>query len=232
MALRREAHILKQEDEDSVFDLYRADGTIRLMQGKWVLCDNGYHKWSCMIPPMKDGVTNKEIRWSKWMESLRKDIECTFGILKGRWRILKTGIRLHGTKIADDIFLTCCALHNMLLEIDGLHKFWREGVKVDYSGEEGRHETNDVETYVGDVGVIFNRVFGNSRDYDITRIAPRLNVMDEEEIPYPTSSTQRVHLRTLSQDVFRGYLIEHFHYLWTNNMLIWPSRTGVMEPLI
>lgn len=31
-------------------------------------------------------------RWSKCVESIRKDVECTFGILKGRFRILKEHI--------------------------------------------------------------------------------------------------------------------------------------------
>jgi hypothetical protein len=35
------------------------------------------------------------------LESLRKDVECTFGILKSRFRILKTGIRLQGTKVRE-----------------------------------------------------------------------------------------------------------------------------------
>ena len=52
-------------------------------------------------------------------ESIRKDVECVFGILKGRFRILKAGIRLHGVDNADSIWSTCCALHNLLLEIDG-----------------------------------------------------------------------------------------------------------------
>ena len=60
---------------------------------------------------------------------MRKDVECTFGILKGRWRILKTGIRLHATESVDKIWLTCCAFHNMLLEVDGLDEPW-DGVKV------------------------------------------------------------------------------------------------------
>jgi hypothetical protein len=42
-----------------------------------------------------------EIRWSKWLESMRKDVECTFGILKGRWRILKSGIRIEGVDAVD-----------------------------------------------------------------------------------------------------------------------------------
>jgi hypothetical protein len=55
---------------------------------------------------------------------MRKDVECTFGILKGRWRILKSGIRLHGLDVVDTIWRTCFALHNMLLEVDGLSEEW------------------------------------------------------------------------------------------------------------
>jgi hypothetical protein len=50
------------------------------------------------------------------LTELRKDVECTFGILKGRWRILKTGIRVHNTEVSDNIWMTCCALHNILRE--------------------------------------------------------------------------------------------------------------------
>jgi hypothetical protein len=53
-----------------------------------------------------------------------KDVECTFGILKRRWRTLKTGIRLHNTEVADGVCVTCCAVHNMLLDVDGLSKYW------------------------------------------------------------------------------------------------------------
>jgi hypothetical protein len=42
--------------------------------------------WLCTVPPF--GVFNNidEIRWSKWLESMRKDVECTFGILKLKGR--------------------------------------------------------------------------------------------------------------------------------------------------
>ena len=68
----------------------------------------------------------------------------TFGILKGRFRILKSGIRVHGTEACDSIFLTCCALHNMLLDHDGLNKTWTDGVsQSDYLGESGDFEEDD-----------------------------------------------------------------------------------------
>jgi hypothetical protein len=86
--------------------------------------DNGILKWSTTIPPFKITVDHMERCWSHWCKSLRKDVECTFGILKGRWRILKTGIRIEGLKNANNIWLTCSTLHNWLLEVDGLDGEW------------------------------------------------------------------------------------------------------------
>jgi hypothetical protein len=63
-------------------------------QGCWLLADNGYLNWSTTMPPLKRSNDRREIRWSEWIESMRKDVECTFGILKGRFRILKSGICL------------------------------------------------------------------------------------------------------------------------------------------
>jgi hypothetical protein len=51
---------------------------------------------------------------------VRKDVECTFGILKGRFRILKNGILLQTQQQIDNVFHTCCMLHNILLTVDGL----------------------------------------------------------------------------------------------------------------
>ena len=46
--------------------------------------DNGYLSWSVTVPPMKAPSSVDEILWSKYLESMRKDVECCFGILKGR----------------------------------------------------------------------------------------------------------------------------------------------------
>jgi hypothetical protein len=115
-------------DQSMTFDLLLASGEKINMCGAYVIVDNGYLNWSTTVPPMKDSSYRSEIRFSQWLESLRKDVECTFGILKGRWRILKTGIRLHNTAAADKIWLTCCALHNMLLDVDGLNEGWETGM--------------------------------------------------------------------------------------------------------
>ena len=77
---------------------------------------------------------------------MRKDVECAFGILKGRFRILKAGVRLHSIRSVDMVWLTCCALHNMLLEVDGLDEPW-DGSKVptsEWEGALGELEEEDV----------------------------------------------------------------------------------------
>ena len=90
--------------EDYEFELLeRRDGVVVPVKykGVWIVVDNGYHSWSITVPPISNSCLRNEIRWSEWLESLRKDVECTFGILKGRWRVLKTGIRLHRTESVD-----------------------------------------------------------------------------------------------------------------------------------
>jgi hypothetical protein len=84
-------------------------------RGVWTLVDNGYHAWANTLPPFSNNSAFRdEIPWSEWLESMRKDVECTFGIMKGRWRILKTGVRLHKVQSVDMIWAACCALHNII----------------------------------------------------------------------------------------------------------------------
>ena len=115
-----------QCNEFELLDRY-GDGVVRVKcQGVWVVVDNGYHSWSATVPPFKNTNMRKKIRWSEWLGSMRKDVEYAFGITKGRFRTLKTRSRLHSTESVDMIWLTCCALHNMLREVDvdGLDEPW------------------------------------------------------------------------------------------------------------
>jgi Plant transposon protein len=83
-----------------------------------------------LIPPMKEPTTYDDARFSEWVESMRKDVECTFGILKGRLWVLKIGVRVHGIATTDNIWFKCCALHNFLIE-DGLNTEWDTAVQTE-----------------------------------------------------------------------------------------------------
>ena len=71
---------------------------------------------------------------------MRKDVECTFGIMKGRFSILGYGIQLRSISKCDAIWKTCCALHNRLLFIDGLHKDWDNGIQSNWEVSNAQYE--------------------------------------------------------------------------------------------
>ena len=70
--------------KDNKFTLKTQNGTDEEYSGAWVLVDGGYLNWSTLICSFKESDSVKEQRWSRWVESMRKDVECTFGILKGK----------------------------------------------------------------------------------------------------------------------------------------------------
>jgi len=44
----------------------------RWYSGGYLIVDNGYLDWPVLVPPLKSYINRKELRWSKWVESLRK----------------------------------------------------------------------------------------------------------------------------------------------------------------
>jgi Plant transposon protein len=60
----------------------------------------------------------------------QKDIEGVFGILKQHFKFLKNFNNLHEQSDVDNAFVTCCMLHNMLLEHDG----WLDKELAPYPG--------------------------------------------------------------------------------------------------
>ena len=49
--------------------------TIRVRyKGAWIIVDNGYLSWSTTVPPFTNTNWRDEVRWSEWVESMRKDV--------------------------------------------------------------------------------------------------------------------------------------------------------------
>jgi len=46
-------------------------------------------------------------------------VECLFGIQKSRFKVLQSGIMVHGVSVTDKIWLTCSALHNFQIDENG-----------------------------------------------------------------------------------------------------------------
>ena len=128
--------------EDYEFKLYEKDVDNKIQQitynDVWFMVDNGYLPWSSTAPPSSNGNTYEIVRFSEWLESIRKDVECTFGIMKDRFFLLSYGLRFQSIVSCDQLWLTCCALHNMLLKTDGLDKNRDKGVRSDWEDEHNR----------------------------------------------------------------------------------------------
>ena len=149
---------------------------------------------------------------------------------------MKTGVRLHGLEIVDDIWFTCCAFHNMLLNCDGLDRKWNKGVVSPFQGELGWHAPGDTELYCDPI--IFQRFRSgqqgsNPRVYDCSLLdngseSLRINPDDAEDIDVNNDNQEAKCLYTLSNNKFRNILVIHFNKLWELGKLIWPSRTGKM----
>jgi hypothetical protein len=83
--------------------------------------------------------------FSSNLESIQKDIKCTFGILEKRWRILHNGIHFCNIKKCKKMYVACCCLHNFLVDImetnvpqigrgrpmDNDNRLWLEGPTQD-----------------------------------------------------------------------------------------------------
>ena len=172
---------------------------------------------------------------------MRKDVECTFGILKGRFRILKSGIRLHSIDSTDAIWKTCCSLHNWLREIDGLNMEYPNQIRSDWLGELGNHEFNDVIQFVPnfanyrlnnpvEVRSYDTSGIGNGTDIDENMLfdqnaneSRQLNILTDEECSSEEGDSF-TYVRRMDHEKFREKLVIHFDILFQRNQIQWPIR--------
>jgi hypothetical protein len=132
------------------FKLYDEEGIERVCSGAYLITDGGMCKvinnpclrsTSCLIlhclifqeavfiNPLHLSVNRQEIMWSEWLESVRKDVECSYGLVKARFRFLKNPINYHSSLLIENAFKVCCMLHNMIRTYDGIDVFaWEADV--------------------------------------------------------------------------------------------------------
>jgi hypothetical protein len=90
------------------WEYFSIDGNIETDTGCYLICDNGYLRWPTSI---------LEGYFSTNLESVRKDVEAVFGIMKKRWKVLDHGFKFCSMAICEKIFYTCCCLHNEMLDM-------------------------------------------------------------------------------------------------------------------
>ena len=140
-------------------------------------------------------------------------------------------MRLHSVESVDRIWLTCCALHNMLLEVDGMDAPW-DGINVPTSEWENKLGELDHD----DVPLALTRILwpAEIRAYDTSRVGEHLEQEesdddDDVDTRDGDNDSQEVrHVRNLSLDYFRSKLVEHFDIKFWQHQVVWPRRRGVV----
>lgn len=89
------------------------------------------------MEPTKCPQNKEDTIFSKRLESVRKEVECFFGRVKGRFRTLKLPLLFQDKDVIVNVWFTCCILHNLLHAFDGLGEL---EAGVDWSGREGLHD--------------------------------------------------------------------------------------------
>ena len=151
---------------------------------------------------------------------------------------------MHGVEACDDIWHTCCALHNWLLEHDGLDKEWGTGVSSEWEGQIGEFNEEMVERYSPPDAILLLHNPAARGSYD----SSGMGAADTDQVEFggeyiSESRRSKLHKRMQNQnsirivkdlplDYFRDRLVEHFHILWTRNEVVWPARNAAHVSLI
>ena len=106
------------EFKDVKFQYIDETGVLQEETGPWLICDNGYHRWSQTLAPCTTTAVPHLAMWSKKMEATRKDVERAFGMGKKRFRILKFPFSLRDVRDINFVTIACFTFHNMLFDYD------------------------------------------------------------------------------------------------------------------
>ena len=143
-------------------------------------------------------------------------MECTFGIMKGRFCILRNGIRFHSIEKCDQVWLTCCALHNRLLFVDGLHENWDIGKLSTWGKNYNKCNRRSMP-------FALQRLHSNTKKCNDIEI-------DSNELPTNKSTYDKYTIdgkrvvKNMPLSIFQDRLVEHFDIRFKKNDIVWPKR--------
>ena len=184
------------------------------------MVDSGYMAWLCTIPPLKNGTSYKYIRFSEFLESMRKNIECTYGILKKRFNILKVGTRGRKVESCDNIFLTCCVLHNMLLFEDGLTNWETDERENNNPSLSEIYALNRLELPSN------TRQFGTSNEVDSQCLEEKFTCKDHYNISRATVHGEQI-VSKMKYETFYKLLVQHFDIRFKRHSIKWPQNMKI-----
>lgn len=98
----------------------RLNGGVRCFTGCYLICDGGYLEWPCLLCPLEEAGNKYLRRYKRALAATRKDVECTFGLIKKRFAWLKNCNNQSRSDEIHNVFVTGCILHNLILKEEGV----------------------------------------------------------------------------------------------------------------
>nr|GEX39858.1 hypothetical protein [Tanacetum cinerariifolium] len=92
----------------------------------YYLADGIYPAWSTFVKTFSVVRDEKTLKFKRVQESARKDIERAFGVLQGRWGIIRQPSRAYQINTLKRIMYCCIILHNMILDDEGFEVNMRD----------------------------------------------------------------------------------------------------------
>ena len=151
-----------------------------------------------------------EYKFTDWVASVRKNVECFFDILKARWRWFRNPITVRSQTTIDDAFITACIFHNMILRHDGLDRRWEDKVNWNILNP------GDDDEQVDDDDLLFVPTVHKAP-------TPFVPTYVHDAIPpthpaYYHDENGRLHFK-----YFRDLLAKHLSYTYRLGKLRWPK---------
>nr|XP_043616058.1 uncharacterized protein LOC122587974 [Erigeron canadensis] len=85
----------------------------------YYLADGIYPEWATLVKSFKCPMDPKTTKFKRYQEAARKDVERAFGVLQGRWAILKQDACPHSVNKIKRMMYACVILHNMIVQDNG-----------------------------------------------------------------------------------------------------------------
>lgn len=162
----------------------------------------------CFITGYPSTGDRKKFKFTDWVASIRKDVECFFGGHKSRWRFFKRPSTLLAQIDLENAFFCTCIFHNMILRDDGLDSLWENDVNWDAinpEGEDADHEEG-------------NDAFWTPEVFDVDEVVAPIVVRDFiADVHLHAGDTKQLEFLKL-----RELLTEHLHFTYERRQLMWP----------
>ncbi|XP_071727115.1 uncharacterized protein [Rutidosis leptorrhynchoides] len=85
----------------------------------YYLVDGIYPDWTTLIKGYSTSIDDPRVKFTRFQASAQKDVERTFGVLQGRFAILKTLAQVMSANKMRMIMYSCIVMHNMIQEVNG-----------------------------------------------------------------------------------------------------------------